>query len=301
MRGLRRRLAHYRRLVIWTAIVVGVCAATDWPFGDVLGVDWQGHPLWAGMLTGGLLLVAGYFGVETYVRDREAKRWDMTARLAFKAVGVSSGLLRDGMDRLIGSDEHLRYRAQPLTDAVIDEILQRQRSCGVSRSGGQNRQDRLARLIPDEQWACLAVEGLDQLKWQQRDTLASWAPLMLANEQLADDFSRLAELNEMVSELQKPLRRRAGTDERNECPSSEPDRVSTLIADRWDAIVTETVLVQEDFMRAAGDVSWTHVSARVHLSREGQDKLEERDRKTLSGVYAPGRQSASNGRVHAAA
>jgi hypothetical protein len=293
MRALRRRLALYRRLVICTAVVGAVCAATDWPFGDVMGVNWDEHPLWAGVLTGGLLLVAGYFGVETYLRERDTERWEMVARVAFKAVGLSAALLRDGMDRLIGSDEHLRYRAQPLTDAVIDGVRQRQRSCGVSRSGGQHREDRLKKLIPDQQWAHLAVEGLDQLKWQHRATLANWAPLMLANERLAGDFSRLAELNEMVSKLQEPLRRRADIDERNECPILDSDRVSQLIADRWEAIVTRTVLLQEDFMRAAGDDSWTHDGARVHLSADGLRELVERDRETRSGIHAP--QSTSGG------
>ena len=74
-----------------------------------MGVDWESHPLWAGVLTGGLLLVAGYFGVETFLRERDAGKWEQVANIAFKAVGVSTGLLRDGMDLATCSVNELRH------------------------------------------------------------------------------------------------------------------------------------------------------------------------------------------------
>jgi hypothetical protein len=278
MSALGPRLRAYRRLALWAAIVAAVCAATDWPFGNVLGVDWEHHALWAGVLTGGLLLVAGYFGVEAYLRERDEQKWRLVAKVAFKAIGLSAAQLREGMDELLGGDAETRLRGSHFSFELQCALRRCLRPvAGLQGLPAGHHQRRLKLLVDDPRWSNLAVEGLDQLKWRHRETLASWAALMLASDSLADDFSRLARLNEMVSVLQQPLRRRAGTDVRNECPVTDEADVSELILARWDAVVTETVLLHEDFMRAAGEREWTHTVARERLSDAGKRRLEIRD------------------------
>jgi hypothetical protein len=277
----------YRRLVIWTAIVAGVCVATDWPFGDLLGVDWEDHSLWAGVLTGGLLLVAGSFGVESYLRERDTHRWRQVANVGFKAMGLSGALLRDGMDRLLAADRHLALRRQPLTPALREALAQRFRELNVEHGTAAARERNLGALVGDPQWARLAVEGLDQLKWQHREVLGHWAPLMLANDRLAEDFTRLAALNEMVSALQRLLRERGEVYVRDEPKNDDPERASRAIVALWCDIIMETIVLQEDFMRAAGERAWTHVLARNDLSDTAREELEERDRRYKSGDHAP--------------
>jgi hypothetical protein len=273
--GFLRTIRPYRRLVVWAAVVGGFCAVTDWPLEKLSGIDWQAHPLWAGVITGGLLLFAGYFGVEGYLEARDAERWNLVAGVAFKAIGLSAALLRDGMDQLIGADRDQRLRPQPLTPRLVTELRRAQlKAIDIPHD---DRSGRLRRVATDPVWAALAVEAMDQLKWRHRDTLARWAPLMLANDKLSDDFTRLAQLNEMVSELQKPLRRRANIDERNECPIDDAGTVTAMIVERWNRVATRTVLLQEDFMRAAGDIGWVHEVARRHLTEEGRDELKRRD------------------------
>jgi hypothetical protein len=276
-------------LVISVAAVGAVCAATDWPLGGLLGVDWERHSVSAGVLTGALLLAVGYVGVESYIGEREEQRWERVAQVAFKAIGLSASHLREGMDWLLAGQDGHALRDSPLTSRLTVELQRRLELAGpaVVRFDADDHLGRLRVLADDSCWAGLAVEGLDQLKWRHRNDVARWAPLILANDHLAEDFARLADLNELISEVQKPLRRSADIDARTEFDESDPDKVARAIVERWDRAIIQTVLVHEDFMRAAGNKSWTREIARARLSDDARTALDQRDRQEKSGHYAP--------------
>jgi hypothetical protein len=270
---------------------VAVCAAGDWPFGDLLGVDWQQHALWAGILTGGLLLIAGYFGVEAYLREQdEANKWSQAAVVSFETIASSIERLRHGMDRLIVDDVDLFYEdfVTPRLAAALSQRLRDTPELDTLAPG--DHVGRLALLLErdDGVWAQLAVEGLEQLQWHHGQVLARWSPVMLSSGYLARDLMRFATLTVMVGELKPPLLRHMGADASNEYPQPPGAATTRAITMRWDDVITETVLLQEDFMRAAGHRKWRHRGARSRLSPSAAQSLQRRD----SEIYGRGEQRA---------
>ncbi len=64
-----------------TLIVTAALLMSDWPLG-FWQEFWIEHPLWAAVVGGFLLLLVTAFGLDAYVRRREARRWRVIGRVA---------------------------------------------------------------------------------------------------------------------------------------------------------------------------------------------------------------------------
>ncbi len=64
-----------------TLVLTVVLLASDWPVGFWQDF-WVEHPLWAAVVGGFLLLLMTAYGVDAYVRRREAGRWRVIGRVA---------------------------------------------------------------------------------------------------------------------------------------------------------------------------------------------------------------------------
>jgi hypothetical protein len=277
----------YVRLTVIVAAVVGASAATDGP-GHV-GPDWQQHPIWAGVVTGALLLVLGAFGVETYLRRRDTARWARLGDIGLKALGTSASEVRDAMDRLLG-DPGLPRRSDgafpPAFLGRLQEHLDTPQMRGLTVLHPRDRLERLALILEADRTARTLRDmhaGLDAIKLYHRDRLALWGSVFLASDRLVEQMGRAGELNQRLSWLQGAM---SNYYEAVEATGATPEDLKADVIQRWDRLTTQTVVLQEDFMRLAGETGWRHEHVRRRLSDAGRGFLDDRDARGLMSDVA---------------
>jgi hypothetical protein len=277
---MRRVTRHssYIRLTVIVAAVVGACVVTDGP--GHLGPDWQPHPIWAGVLTGALLLVLGAFGVETYLRRRDTARWAVVGDIGLKALGTSANEVRDAMDRLLGDPGSPRRSDDAFPPGYLDRLregLARRQMQGLGDLHPRDRLERLSLILERDLTAETLRHmhaGLDAIKLYHRDRLALWSSVFLASDRLVEQMARAAQLNQRLSFLQAAMTEYYTV---VEATRATPEDLKADVLQRWDRITTQTVVLQEDLMRLAGEHGWRHDHVRHRLSDAGQKFLAYRD------------------------
>jgi hypothetical protein len=225
--GLRTFLTSSVRRTATTAIValaligLTVGALTQ----DRQNGFWASHPFLGGMATGALTLAFTILLLDKYLARRENYRWRRVAAVAYRGVARESrdisallASLYCDTDHRIGSSyedpnwttydlspigeirrlpdgkHELKVFAQPLPPQDDpDDLLP---------------EERARVLLADRDWCALAARELDQSVDRNRDTVARWAPLMMAADEPRDLLNAFASLNDELFNLHVKLRLR---------------------------------------------------------------------------------------------
>lgn len=240
-----------RVVIVWAA--VAAAAVTDWQLRGVWSF-WDAHSMAGGIVSGVLLLFAGLFGVEALFEHREQQRWRLAARVAFKELGFNADEVRRGLRMLLTGAYESRFDV-PFDVETRAGLAARLRA--HPELAGLDDGVRLRLLLADVEWVRIAQPAVDQLKHRHRRALALWTPVLITSERLGNVADRVARLNELLFELQEPLRL-------IEQGRAEPDtsRVAELA---WRRAVEKAVELQESLMREAELHGWTHHGARDAL------------------------------------
>jgi len=265
MRG--RALASLSLLLAVVAL-----AASDWPTGKAADF-WTLHPLFAGVVSGGMVLAIGYLLVDRWLARIAAERWRIAQGITFKALGRAADELSLGLEELLGGapDPWQRHTANgPAGAACAERAVEYDNELSGIRPVDHVR--RLDVLLADSRWVTAAVDAIDGLKHAHRRQIARWAPVLVTTDNLASILDESAQLNERVFELQAPLRRLRDVPATGDDLASDARIREAKCA--WQEVLFEAVLLQERLMRAAVDPAWQHTAGRRRLTGEQVLRLE---------------------------
>jgi hypothetical protein len=229
------------------------------------------RPLQAGVVTGVLLSVVAYFGLDAVRADLNERRWAPLSRLAFMWLASQTTLLIDIALWLVTAQ-------RPVNDARPDDATQAElvniRSAAkldppplqVDLGQVQHAPYRqmLERLMVEPAWRRFAVKQLGRWKWRNRAGIGTWAAAMLSTGESADVLNRLALLNEWLSDVQDSLR-----------SDSTFDREQAVA--NWLSWHAEAISVREDLVIAGrGELPPEWPAFRQALTPTDREELEGR-------------------------
>jgi hypothetical protein len=252
-------LIRGRSAAIWSGsvllvLLLGLAAADPllhW------GSRWTQWPMVAQVLTGLLLLALTVFSVDAVVRwhddrtrsrDLEA-RWRGLGGIPFRSLAAVCGDLVDGLGWLLtshhpfGRPSILQRDGATRLRALLAIARVRERSIPSGREGAV-LQSNLERLLGSERWCKFAWSRLHLLKRAFREGVAAWTVPMLTLEELADVLARMAEIDQLVGDLQTELARLG------RLPGESPGAIDKASA-AWFTVLAATVSLREDLIRAA--------------------------------------------------
>ena len=229
------------------------------------------RPLQAGVLTGVLLSVVAYFGLDAVRADPNERRWAPLSRLALMWLASQTTLLIDVALWLV-TEQRPTNEARP-DDATQARLTSIRSAAGVASPPSQvdlgqvqhaPYRQMLEQLMDDPAWRSFAVEQLDRWKWHNRAGIATWAAAMLTTGESADVLNRLALLNEWLSDVQHSLR--------SDPPVGQAEAVANWLS--WHA---EAISVREDLVIAGrGELPPEWPAFRQALTQTDREELEGR-------------------------
>lgn len=270
MQHRKIRLSAVLAVSSLTAAFTAAMLVTDYTHNGF----WADHPITAALCSGLIILAVGYLLINVYLERIAVQRWTAVREIAFKRLGKSADELHLGLQQLLCGEAAVRgFRAfDGATEQKIEDFIAKH-STALGRLPCSDQASRLRVLIADSAWCLFAIEVLDFLKQQHRQSIADWASVLLTTSELARVLNGVAELNEKVFVLQdcmRQLRQRhydaalghdptVGNEERDASDELEhsPGSEDTVI-DSWRMLAEETVFLQEELMRAAVGPNWRH-------------------------------------------
>jgi hypothetical protein len=252
-KGYRASHVLRRWLPVGAVAVAVAVALTDWPFGWSFWVD---HPLTAAFAAGLVLLLLTGSVVDAYLRRREAKRWSSLGRVAASEFFIFFDLARMSVAHLLGFD--FGARVSPRIEIHVTGA--RERAAGLIPTGlstsqayelahirakyVDEQQERLPRLVRDEDWSDKASVALMELTLDLGQAIARWAGIFAI---LGDDerFRHVTESVRVIDEIRaviEHLQDLPSKDAATQKAASEPS-IASLVS-HWTELTD--ALAEED-------------------------------------------------------
>jgi hypothetical protein len=187
--------------------------------GDGSRGFWTKHPMSVSILSGVFLLAFASLVVQKLLHGRELKRWEQVAKLACHTLadGVTSPVVVGLAGLYAGRDVEARgaWDEQRDTRALQPIMELRRLPDGVETirvfdaplpslapgEGGLIPQQRLCRLLHDQQWTEWAIQHLKDLRIHGREVAAGWAPILIAADTPRALLNYVAQLNDQLGWL----------------------------------------------------------------------------------------------------
>ena len=186
-----------------TLIVTVVLLCSDWPIGFWQDF-WAEHPLWAAVVGGFLLLMITAFGLDVYVRRREARRWRVIGRVAAGEFHFGCAEAWVTMLELVGIAEisgQLSPAIQQRLDVARPAIDAHAGELAASPATDQRR--RLLVLADDPRWGAAASPVLNAIAIELAQAVSRWsaALLTLQDEEMFAAIDRFGLVGTDISDL----------------------------------------------------------------------------------------------------
>lgn len=203
------------RVSTLTLLVVSVIAVTllDWPFRMMSGF-WLSHAMFAGVVSGLLLLALTVFVVEEYLASRERKRWADVAKIAYQDLGREVMLNQRLLESLIGLEDYRNRAAKPVTGDLADVLHSSINATLTGTRDDLDRPSRLKLLYENTQWCDASYKAIQYRVDAGRLSLARWAPVMAGQGYLGERLTLVAKCMDAFEHVQIPLVDRTLHDER---------------------------------------------------------------------------------------
>jgi hypothetical protein len=186
-----------------TLIVTAALLMSDWPLG-FWHEFWIEHPLWAAVVGGFLLLLVTAFGLDAYVRRREARRWRVIGRVAAGEFNFGCSEAWVAMLALVGIAEisgQLSPSIQQRLDVarpVIDSYAPR-----LAEIPAAHQRERVVLLADDPRWGAAVSPVLNAVGIELANAVSRWsaALLTLQDEDMFTAIDRFGLVGTDISDL----------------------------------------------------------------------------------------------------
>lgn len=254
MPAVVRRNAAYWLGALFLVALLALAAADPLLHG---GHRWTKWPMVAQVSSGLLLLALTVFSIDTLVRRRDDRarareletRWRGLGGIPFRSLAAVCGDLVDAQGwMLTGHHPYGRPGELSADDAVtLQRLLDRLDVPARSIPSGHEAasfEANIARTLTAPEWCGFAHSRLHLVKRGFREGVALWTMPMFSLDALADVLRRMADLDDLVSDLQGHLARLG------KLPGELPGDACQA-KDAWFTTLAAAVSLREDLIRAA--------------------------------------------------
>lgn len=259
-------IRRYRLGILWIIITTVTVAVLDWPI-DLFDGWLSQHGLISDIIAGVLLVFVGFYFIEAWFSERQARKWEEVINIASKEVGYETFLLIRGMDHLISgrfSDLH----GLSILDEYDEDVQRILNGHGLVTSSRPSVTAHLQVLLENKDWVRLAVDLLDVLKHHHRRHIAQWVGVMLTTDLMTDYVNQASQINQTIFQIQDMLRIILKPEDARlarpeiQLIAKDPDQLNEAIISHWQTVNLKAKKLQQELMQAAGEDQWLspHIS-----------------------------------------